>query len=188
GELLTTIGFLKEAPQVTAHGFNIYHKNRLIRVIKKLRPTESPQDSPLGMSTGSDTLNHGMPNDAITNLTSNQSHPCLVSAKAASAAGLSSKRKEHSDLDKLESVKWQAGSGDNVTLLGHSFETEAISDIANQLEDPDVVNLIKENNNFRAKCLEYKKRREVPDLKDGIKIDDLEMGFGRDKDFDMAKK
>lgn len=32
GELLTTIGFLKEAPQVTVHGFNIYHKNRLILV------------------------------------------------------------------------------------------------------------------------------------------------------------
>ncbi|KAJ6977592.1 protein MICRORCHIDIA 6-like isoform X4 [Populus alba x Populus x berolinensis] len=29
-EVLTTIGFLKEAPHVTAHGFNIYHKNRLI--------------------------------------------------------------------------------------------------------------------------------------------------------------
>ncbi|KAI3737333.1 hypothetical protein L2E82_27331 [Cichorium intybus] len=30
GEVLTTIGFLKEAPDVNVHGFNIYHKNRLI--------------------------------------------------------------------------------------------------------------------------------------------------------------
>ncbi|KAK9674202.1 hypothetical protein RND81_12G218000 [Saponaria officinalis] len=29
-ELLTTIGFLKEAPHVYLHGFNVYHKNRLI--------------------------------------------------------------------------------------------------------------------------------------------------------------
>ncbi|KAL3628230.1 Protein MICRORCHIDIA 6 [Castilleja foliolosa] len=29
-ELLTTIGFLKEAPAVNIHGFNVYHKNRLI--------------------------------------------------------------------------------------------------------------------------------------------------------------
>ncbi|XP_074579868.1 protein MICRORCHIDIA 6-like [Curcuma longa] len=30
GELVTTIGFLKEAPFVDVHGFNIYYKNRLI--------------------------------------------------------------------------------------------------------------------------------------------------------------
>ncbi|XP_019182060.1 PREDICTED: protein MICRORCHIDIA 6-like [Ipomoea nil] len=30
GSVVTTIGFLKEAPLVNHHGFNIYHKNRLI--------------------------------------------------------------------------------------------------------------------------------------------------------------
>ncbi|GAA0176633.1 hypothetical protein LIER_29575 [Lithospermum erythrorhizon] len=30
GSVLTTIGFLKEAPLVNIHGFNVYHKNRLI--------------------------------------------------------------------------------------------------------------------------------------------------------------
>ncbi|KAK0587848.1 hypothetical protein LWI29_029942 [Acer saccharum] len=30
GSVLTTIGFLKEAPHVSIHGFNVYHKNRLI--------------------------------------------------------------------------------------------------------------------------------------------------------------
>ncbi|XP_062116233.1 protein MICRORCHIDIA 6-like [Humulus lupulus] len=30
GQIITTIGFLKEAPNVNIHGFNIYHKNRLI--------------------------------------------------------------------------------------------------------------------------------------------------------------
>ncbi|XP_042501279.1 protein MICRORCHIDIA 6-like isoform X5 [Macadamia integrifolia] len=29
-EILTTIGFLKDAPRVNIHGFNVYHKNRLI--------------------------------------------------------------------------------------------------------------------------------------------------------------
>ncbi|XP_011046170.1 PREDICTED: MORC family CW-type zinc finger protein 3-like isoform X2 [Populus euphratica] len=203
GELLTTIGFLKEAPQVTVHGFNIYHKNRLIlpfwsivnygnnsrsrgvvgvleanfvepthdkqdfertslfqklevrlkemtweywdyhcgligyQVTKKLRPTEPPPDSPVGISTGSDTLNHG----------------------------LSSKRKEHCDLDKLERIKRQAGTGANAFLSGHGFETEVVSDIKNKLEDQDVVNLIQVNKNFRAKCLDYKKRTEDLDLK-----------------------
>nr|XP_034925955.1 protein MICRORCHIDIA 6-like isoform X5 [Populus alba] len=196
GELLTTIGFLKEAPQVTVHGFNIYHKNRLIlpfwpivsygnnsrsrgvvgvleanfvepthdkqdfertslfqklevrlkemtweywdyhcgligyHVTKKLRPTEPPPDSPLGISTG-----------------------------------LSSKRKEHGDLDKLEGIKRQAGTGANAFLSGHGFETEVVSDIKNKLEDQDVVNLIQVNKNFRAKCLDYKKRTEDLDLK-----------------------
>uniref|UniRef100_A0A5B6ZI37 Putative MORC family CW-type zinc finger protein 3 isoform X1 n=1 Tax=Davidia involucrata TaxID=16924 RepID=A0A5B6ZI37_DAVIN len=30
GKIITTIGFLKEAPHVNIHGFNVYHKNRLI--------------------------------------------------------------------------------------------------------------------------------------------------------------
>ncbi|KAA8540800.1 hypothetical protein F0562_024281 [Nyssa sinensis] len=30
GKVITTIGFLKEAPHVNIHGFNVYHKNRLI--------------------------------------------------------------------------------------------------------------------------------------------------------------
>ncbi|XP_024972201.1 protein MICRORCHIDIA 6-like isoform X2 [Cynara cardunculus var. scolymus] len=30
GSVLTTIGFIKEAPNINIHGFNVYHKNRLI--------------------------------------------------------------------------------------------------------------------------------------------------------------
>jgi branched-subunit amino acid transport protein AzlD len=30
--VLTTVGFTKEAPMVNVHGYNIYHKNRLIMV------------------------------------------------------------------------------------------------------------------------------------------------------------
>lgn len=30
--VVTTIGFLKEAPKVNLHGFCVYHKNRLIMV------------------------------------------------------------------------------------------------------------------------------------------------------------
>ncbi|XP_052109664.1 protein MICRORCHIDIA 6 isoform X2 [Arachis duranensis] len=35
--VVTTIGFVKEAPEVNVHGFNIYHKNRLILVVSYLR-------------------------------------------------------------------------------------------------------------------------------------------------------
>ncbi|MED6186603.1 hypothetical protein PIB30_068329 [Stylosanthes scabra] len=35
--VVTTIGFIKEAPEVNVHGFNIYHKNRLILVVSYLR-------------------------------------------------------------------------------------------------------------------------------------------------------
>ncbi|KAH8492949.1 hypothetical protein H0E87_022268 [Populus deltoides] len=193
-EVLTTIGFLKEAPHVTAHGFNIYHKNRLIlpfwpvvsyadsrgrgvvgvleanfvepthnkqdfertslfqklegrlkemtweywdyhcgligyQVKKKLPLIEPPQDSspdmpnggktkpvtlnhgmPNGGKTKPVTLNHGMPNGGKTKpVTLNQNHHS-VSVKAASAAGLSSKRKEHGDLNKFERMKRQAGT------------------------------------------------------------------------------
>lgn len=34
GTIITTIGFLKEAPLVSIHGFNVYHKNRLVLVIE----------------------------------------------------------------------------------------------------------------------------------------------------------
>lgn len=30
--MTTTIGFIKEAPAISVSGFNVYHKNRLIRV------------------------------------------------------------------------------------------------------------------------------------------------------------
>ncbi|CAK7325067.1 unnamed protein product [Dovyalis caffra] len=213
GEVLTTIGFLKEAPHVTVHGFNVYHKNRLIlasvfklkgftfalsdviilfslgillpfwpvvsyadsrgrgvvgvleanfvepthnkqdfertslfqklesrlkemtweywdfhcgligyQVKKKLPPTGSPEDSPPGMSNGGSKkhvmVNHGMPNGGKTKpVTLSQNLPS-ISVKAASAAGLSSKRKEHSDLNKFESMKRQAGTRANT----HSLE------------------------------------------------------------------
>ncbi|PRQ57649.1 hypothetical protein RchiOBHm_Chr1g0350641 [Rosa chinensis] len=32
GQVITTIGFLNDAPYVSYHGFNLYHKNRLILV------------------------------------------------------------------------------------------------------------------------------------------------------------
>ncbi|XP_020537498.1 protein MICRORCHIDIA 6 isoform X2 [Jatropha curcas] len=42
GEVVTTIGFLKEAPHISVHGFNIYHKNRLILAFW---PVVSPSNS-----------------------------------------------------------------------------------------------------------------------------------------------
>ncbi|XP_011040469.1 PREDICTED: MORC family CW-type zinc finger protein 3-like isoform X3 [Populus euphratica] len=228
-EVLTTIGFLKEAPHVTAHGFNIYHKNRLIlpfwpvvsyadsrgrgvvgvleanfvepthnkqdfertslfqklegrlkemtweywdyhcgligyQVKKKLPPIEPPQDSPLGMPNSGKmkhvTLNHGMPNGGITKpVTLNQNHHS-VSVEAASAAGLSSKRKEHGDLNKFERMKRQAGTRADA----HNLEIQSLSS-ANQLMDKETMNLIQENKKLHAKCLEHEKRREDLDLK-----------------------
>lgn len=228
-EVLTTIGFLKEAPHVTAHGFNIYHKNRLIlpfwpvvsyadsrgrgvvgvleanfvepthnkqdfertslfqklegrlkemtweywdyhcgligyQVKKKLPPIEPPQDSPPGMPNSGKmkhvALNHGMPNGGKTKpVTLNQNHHS-VSVKAASAAGLSSKRKEHGDLNKFERMKRRAGTRADA----HNLEIQSLS-TANQLMDKEAMNLIQENKKLHAKCLEHEKRREDLDLK-----------------------
>ncbi|KAG5626127.1 hypothetical protein H5410_011345 [Solanum commersonii] len=41
GSVITTIGFLKEAPVVNIHGFNVYHKNRLILEIERFE-TKGP--------------------------------------------------------------------------------------------------------------------------------------------------
>ncbi|XP_066315235.1 protein MICRORCHIDIA 6-like [Miscanthus floridulus] len=40
-EVLTTIGFLKGAPTISVHGFNIYHKNRLILPFHRVLSTAS---------------------------------------------------------------------------------------------------------------------------------------------------
>ena len=39
--VLTTIGFLKDAPHVNIHGFNVYHRNRLILVSFLFRNTQT---------------------------------------------------------------------------------------------------------------------------------------------------
>ncbi|XP_038682895.1 protein MICRORCHIDIA 6-like isoform X2 [Tripterygium wilfordii] len=39
GQVITTIGFLKEAPHLNIHGFNVYHKNRLILPFWKVLST-----------------------------------------------------------------------------------------------------------------------------------------------------
>ncbi|CAI0547389.1 unnamed protein product [Linum tenue] len=44
GHVITTIGFVKDAPRVSIHGFNIYHKNRLIQVVPFM-PVVSYADS-----------------------------------------------------------------------------------------------------------------------------------------------
>ncbi|KAI5569333.1 hypothetical protein BDE02_12G070100 [Populus trichocarpa] len=160
------------------------------QVKKKLPPIEPPQDSspdmpnsgimkpvtlnhgmPNGGKTKPVTLNHGMPNgDKTKPVTLNQNHHS-VSVKAASAAaffgkipivgtGLSSKRKEHGDLNKFERMKRQAGARADA----HNLEIQSLS-TANQLMDKETMNLIQENKKLHAKCLEHEKRREDLDLK-----------------------
>ncbi|KAG5223639.1 protein MICRORCHIDIA [Salix suchowensis] len=232
-EVLTTIGFLKEAPHVTAHGFNVYHKNRLIlpfwpvvsysdsrgrgvvgvleanfvepthnkqdfertsllqklesrlkemtweywdyhcgligyQVKKKLPPIEPPQDSQVSSPSLSNsgkmkyvTLNHGMPNGGKTKpVTLNQNHHS-IRVKAASPAGLSSKRKDHGgDLNKFESMKWQAGT----RAYAHNLEIQSVG-TTNQLNNKETMNLIQENKKLHAKCLEHEKMKEDLDLK-----------------------
>ncbi|KAJ6761429.1 ZINC FINGER CW-TYPE COILED-COIL DOMAIN PROTEIN 3 [Salix koriyanagi] len=231
-EVLTTIGFLKEAPHVTAHGFNVYHKNRLIlpfwpvvsysdsrgrgvvgvleanfvepthnkqdfertsllqklesrlkemtweywdyhcgligyQVKKKLPPIEPPQDSQVSSPSLSNsgkmkyvTLNHGMPNGGKTKpVTLNQNHHS-IRVKAASPAGLSSKRKDHGgDLNKFESMKRQAGT----RAYAHNLEIQSVG-TTNQL-NKETMNLIQENKKLHAKCLEHEKMKEDLDLK-----------------------
>lgn len=134
------------------------------QVKKKLPPIEPPQDSPPGMPNSSKmkhvALNLGMPNGGKTKpVTLNQNHHS-VSVKAASAAGLSSKRKEHGDLNKFERMKRRAGTRADA----HNLEIQSLS-TANQLMDKEAMNLIQENKKLHAKCLEHEKRREDLDLK-----------------------
>ncbi|KAJ6358793.1 hypothetical protein OIU76_000509 [Salix suchowensis] len=138
------------------------------QVKKKLPPIEPPQDSQVSSPSLSNsgkmkyvTLNHGMPNGGKTKpVTLNQNHHS-IRVKAASPAGLSSKRKGHGgDLNKFESMKRQAGT----RAYAHNLEIQSVG-TTNQLNNKETMNLIQENKKLHAKCLEHEKMKEDLDLK-----------------------
>ncbi|KAK7849191.1 protein microrchidia 6 [Quercus suber] len=184
GEVLTTIGFLKEAPQISFHGFNVYHKNRLIlvfwkqislsqlitnkilkglpffrslKVKKKPRVSETPQIS-----------SHSSPHSGKQHpVTLNKSPPAIGSMKAAI------ERAERS----IPNSQRRSEQGLCVKRKGHddlievekakrqAVEVVSLDISDSQLKDPEAVNLLQENKKLRLKCLEYVKREEQLNLK-----------------------
>ncbi|CAK9171222.1 unnamed protein product [Ilex paraguariensis] len=126
GTVVTTIGFLKEAPHVNIHGFNVYHKNRLIlpfwHVVKK-----NPQ-APTTSQVSSDFGSH---HDTHQPVVLGGSFSAAVSTTAPAGANL--KRKKYDDLAELDKMKRMAlfkvagMDADMASRGGCTCETEAAS-------------------------------------------------------------
>ncbi|KAA8542281.1 hypothetical protein F0562_023583 [Nyssa sinensis] len=250
GTVVTTIGFLKEAPNVNIHGFNVYHKNRLIlpfwRVVSSsngrgrgvvgvleanfVEPTHSKQDfektsvfqklegrlkemtfeywdthsgligyhvtkkprAPVPSTGSSDCRPSNCTQQPVV---LNKNFSAFGSAREALACGALQhpsaassdrlvgrlgqsipnlqrncqqgtqlKRKEHGYLVEPEKVKRKVGIGADVFDAGPNQALQpAIT--ANQLEDQEAINLMRQNKRLRAQCLEYEKREEELNIK-----------------------
>ncbi|GER43077.1 histidine kinase [Striga asiatica] len=183
GSVLTTIGFLKEAPAVNIHGFNVYHKNRLIlefektSVFQKLETRlkemtleywdyhcgllgyhqviKAPRPGTIPNTASSSALSHGIYKPVVLGKD--------IGAKSSFAAG--------AKMREIDVPSNHVGAKSGRTLLsshqnslGKSNIEHAI-DSAKQLNDQEAAKIIEENRSLRAQCHEFEKAGEELDLK-----------------------
>ncbi|XP_065875300.1 protein MICRORCHIDIA 6-like [Euphorbia lathyris] len=183
GQVITTIGFIKEAPRINIHGFSIYHKNRLIL---PFWPVVNYQGSRGRGVVGVLEANfveptHNKQGFEITSLFQKLEarlkemtweywdyhcgligyHVHVKSAvKGHRVRGLSTKRKECNNSMEGENLKRQASIGVNSVDAEDGLETEPV--ITANKEAP---NLEEQNSKLKEKCREYEKRNEEDDMK-----------------------
>ncbi|GFP90724.1 morc family cw-type zinc finger protein 4 [Phtheirospermum japonicum] len=190
-ELLTTIGFLKEAPAVNIHGFNVYHKNRLIlrqrgcgdyhcgllgyHQHKKAPPrpnmtTYTVSNSGQGNSIykpvvlGKDSGASRYEVNASSNHTearSRRSAPPIY--QNSPGAGL--KRRGHDRVVELDRVKRTGVIGSRNSNAVSSGNVQHAVDPAKQLNDEEAASIIQENQNLHARCEGFLKTNEELDRK-----------------------
>ncbi|KAK7265669.1 hypothetical protein RJT34_33292 [Clitoria ternatea] len=179
--VVTTIGFLKEAPKVNIHGFNIYHKNRLIlpfwQVVNSsnskgrgvvgilqadfIEPTHNKQDfertslfQKLEVRLKEMTLEYW---DCHCQLIGYQkSMP-----RAPAACG--NKRKAHGSIDPYQ-MQGQT-TKENVTVVGCNEDAQTIAFSADQVVDQEAMIVLEVNKTLYEKCLEFEKAEEDLNLK-----------------------
>ncbi|KAL0356168.1 UNVERIFIED_CONTAM: protein MICRORCHIDIA 6, partial [Sesamum radiatum] len=136
GSVITTIGFLKEAPAVNIHGFNVYHKNRLILPFWHV-------------VTYSDSRGRGVV--ATSGIPVTSSH--------RNSQGAPLKRKANDGVGP-ERVKKMVATKSTTVDGAHGGNVQHAVDPAKQLEGQEAANLIQENQKLRAQCQEYEKMDE----------------------------
>ncbi|CAL5325694.1 unnamed protein product [Camellia sinensis] len=160
--VVTTIGFLKEAPRVNIHGFNVYHKNRLILEfplrIDWLSANEKISTSTQAFSgnTSSVTGNAGPLSSAVESFEVTVATP--------------SKRKEQNPAGELEHVKRQTGSRSYSTDTQHIGVNQPTPEYENQLQDDEFTSLMQENEKLQTqqvqnRLLELERSEECLTLK-----------------------
>uniref|UniRef100_A0A803MG24 Morc S5 domain-containing protein n=1 Tax=Chenopodium quinoa TaxID=63459 RepID=A0A803MG24_CHEQI len=165
-EVLTTIGFLKEAPDVNIHGFNVYHKNRLI-LVKKKAPAPVPSANSLYVS----------PNDArlqpisvdksskVSGSPVGQAHPVFslpAGDLLAARSGIQQCGTKRTQDDLLSSL----GRGRRQSRVepahsaGRFMEIQPVIHAAAPLGQQEAKVLRQEHRKLRERCLEYEKSEE----------------------------
>lgn len=192
-ELFVTIGFLKEAPHVNIHGFNVYHKHRLIlpfwHVVRYqdsrgrgvvgimqadfVEPTHDKQDF-------EKTSLFQKLEARLKSMTSEywDTHCRLIGYRPAAkpqtpvaqshpplqkSLEYHNKRKTDELID-LQNRKKHA-SEECVTGTGFSQKKQITTTPADQVVNPETITLMQENNKLHANCLEFEKREEELNLK-----------------------
>ncbi|XP_049408831.1 protein MICRORCHIDIA 6-like isoform X2 [Solanum stenotomum] len=188
GSVITSIGFLKEAPLVNIHGFNVYHKNRLILpfwhvvvgisvnrsrgvvgVLEAnfIKPTHNKQDFE------KTPLFHKLEHRLKEMTWEYWDHHCgLIGYHATKQLRAPSQdspqsRKKHATAKRKncdhqiepEILKQKAGLSVNLPDP-ESIQNPPATTITSPLEDQEMVLLLKENKRLHARCLEIEKKEE----------------------------
>ncbi|XP_009609083.1 protein MICRORCHIDIA 6-like isoform X2 [Nicotiana tomentosiformis] len=187
GSIITSIGFLKEAPLVNIHGFNVYHRNRLILpfwnvagssttrsrgivgVLEAnfIQPTHNKQDfekTPLFQKLENRlkemTWEYWDYHCGLIgyHATKRLHKPSQVSSESRQKHA-TAKRKDHDHSIEPEILKRKAGL--RVNLTGpESIQNPPATTTTSHLEDQEMVLLLKENKRLYARCFEYEKMDE----------------------------
>nr|XP_009795592.1 PREDICTED: uncharacterized protein LOC104242263 [Nicotiana sylvestris] len=187
GSVITSIGFLKEAPLVNIHGFNVYHRKRLILpfwnvagsstarsrgvvgVLEAnfIQPTHNKQDfekTPLFQKLENRlkemTWEYWDYHCGLIgyHATKRLHKPSQVSSESRQKHA-TTKRKDHDHSIEPEILKRKAGL--RVNLTGpESIQNPPATTTTSHLEDQELVLLLKENKRLYARCSEYEKMDE----------------------------
>ncbi|KAF5958680.1 hypothetical protein HYC85_005905 [Camellia sinensis] len=167
--VVTTIGFLKEAPRVNIHGFNVYHKNRLILQMKKSPPAPKPSQETRSFRAHSFIeqpvlLNHR------SSVTGNAGPLSSAVESFEVTVATPSKRKEQNPAGELEHVKRQTGSRSYSTDTQHIGVNQPTPEYENQLQDDEFTSLMQENEKLQTqqvqnRLLELERSEECLTLK-----------------------
>ncbi|KRH03263.1 hypothetical protein GLYMA_17G087900v4 [Glycine max] len=176
GVSVTTIGFVKEAPKGNIHGFNVYHKNRLILpfwkvvnytntrgrgVVDYLEPTHNKQDfertslfQKLELRLKQMTWEYW-------------DYHCHLIGYCKRSTGDPgaplNKRKTHGSID-LHKMKRQAMQ-ENVTVAGCDQNVLTTASPTDQTVDQRIINLMEVQKKLLKECLKYEKAEEELNLK-----------------------
>ncbi|KAI4329540.1 hypothetical protein MLD38_027918 [Melastoma candidum] len=204
GEVVTTIGFLKEAPNVSIDGFNIYHKNRLILVSSRgngrglgvvgvletnfIEPTHNKQDfertslfQKLEVRLKEMAKEYWYYHCGLIGYQVRPKH--LMSEPLGNGHNLGSNlKRKAADLLEIRRERQLAGAGDTfLDELGNP-EIGAVYIDQNQWGGPDAESMIEEHRKLRTKCVEVEKsEQELRDklAKLGIELENTQKEYAQ---------